>query len=109
MTKPFATDRSQVIGEDDYLDVLEYVDERILSELCLDPADFADRLRQRYESPQRITTNQLLSSVSAYTSDALEYYFPTGDKMGLSSLDWSNAGFRCEHLPLDLRYAYDSS
>jgi septal ring factor EnvC (AmiA/AmiB activator) len=105
MTKSFGTDRSQVIGENDYLDVLEYVDERILSELCLDPADFAGRLEERYESPPKITTNQLLIIVSAYTSDVLDYYFPSGDNIGLSSLDWSDAGFRCENLRDDQRYS----
>lgn len=106
MTKPFATDHSQSIGEDDYLNVLEYVDERILSELCLDPEDFELYLEARFASPQQITTNQLVSTVSSYTSDALQFYFPSGDSTGLSSLDWTEAGFSCGNLLLEQRYRY---
>ena len=108
MTKPFATNRTLLIGQADYPDALEYVDERVLSELCLDLSDFERYLEDEYGPSARVTTNQLFNSISSYTTNALAYYFPSGDKSGLTNLDWSEAGFSCENLPADQQYSHSS-
>ena len=101
LTKPFATDRSAPIGQENYSDVLEYVDERVLSELCLSRSDFEGYLKAEYIQGGLLTTNQLMKGVAAYTSNAIDYYFPDDNDTGLTSLDWSEAGYKCENLPPD--------
>ena len=77
--------------------VLEYVDERILSELCLDEDDFEDYLDSLYPDGV-ITTYRLMRAVNLYTTDAIDFYFPEPGETGLSIEDWSDASYDCENL-----------
>lgn len=110
LTEPFATNRTIPIGKANYPRVMEYVDERVLSELCLDESDFERYMEtDLLVSPERATMNQIVSRVSFYTTGALEYYFPSGDSdEGVTSEDWSEAGFDCENLPVDKSYSHFS-
>mmetsp|Transcript_8912 Transcript_8912/g.9848 ORF Transcript_8912/g.9848 Transcript_8912/m.9848 type:complete len:645 (-) Transcript_8912:156-2090(-) len=99
--------------------VNSYVEERVLSKLCLNSYDFADYLNKNYNG--LITSNQLIRSTVLYTNAALQYYFPTatnnddttessesmiafsgdddeGKNGGMPLTEWIQAGFRCELL-----------
>ena len=100
-------DYSNVFGEDAFAAnfsapitnrsaVLSYVQDRVLSELCLSPADFETFLNSTY--PDYLTSSRLIRGVTIYTTDALTYYFPETGETGLTFEDWSNASFTCEKL-----------
>lgn len=105
LTEPFATNYTRPIGATSYSKVLKYVDERVLSELCLDDADFEQYLRLEFDAPSQMTAHQLLSSVSTYTTKALQFYFPVNNStLGVTSDDWAEAGFDCEKLEQRYRH-----
>lgn len=86
-----------------YNDVIDFVDERVLTELCLNRQDFVTFFEQRYIG-QDLTVNGLVASVQRYTFDALEFYFPEEGEQGLSESEWASASYNCENLPQDLKY-----
>jgi predicted nucleic acid-binding Zn-ribbon protein len=85
--------------------ILPYLEQRVLSELCLDTSDF-DAYVQATTPPSSSTTDsltpltstRLLRSVLQYTSSALDYYFPESTEAGLSTEEWATASFDCENL-----------
>jgi cell division septum initiation protein DivIVA len=82
--------------------VLEYVEQRVLSELCLDRSNFGTYLDALYPLADDavITSFGFIRAVRVYTDLALEYYFPDVEDVGLIVDDWSNASFQCEQLPV---------
>lgn len=110
--RDFANDGSIPIGADDYPEVVAYVDEQLLTELCLDQADFEQYLESAVVQsgivpPVSTTVNQLIMGVQSYTNLAADYYFPdNGDAVGgLSNEDWEAASFNCENLPVELQFS----
>ena len=103
----FANDGSIPIPEDRFEAVMAYVEERVLSDLCLGNEDFEQYMGQRYEG-QDITTNRLVTSVQRYTWSALDYYFPEGDNEGLTPEDWAAVEYDCGNLPIDKKFEMDS-
>ena len=69
---------------------------RVLSELCLDAADFDIFLESTYSSS--LTVNQLYQGVALYTDKAMQYYFPGPRESGLTQEEWATAGYDCENL-----------
>jgi regulator of replication initiation timing len=102
------------IGEDKYDDVMKYVDQRVLSKLCLSMSDFELYLENKYvnqgsDRPVEVTTDQLLSAVQLYTLEVFDYYFPDkGDVGGLTEADWAEASYDCEKLPIDRKFFHYS-
>jgi methyl-accepting chemotaxis protein len=94
--------REETFGSDfsapitDFASVLDYVDERVLSELCLDVSDFELYLNEA--NPDGITSFRLIRGVLLYTTEALDYYFPENDETGLTLAGWSQASFTCDNL-----------
>lgn len=96
--RPFIQDEDLVIG-DALPSVLEYVERRVLSHLCLDPTDFEIFMDSSY-SLDSLSVNQLYQGVALYTSASLRYYFPgPGMEGGLTPDDWARAGYNCESVP----------
>ena len=58
------------------LAVSDYVNERVLSKLCLDIYDFSNYLNTQQYTDGIITSNQLIRSTILYTNEAMKYYFP---------------------------------
>ena len=77
--------------------VLEYVEERVLSELCLNASDFESFLDSRY-SLDLFSANQLYQGVALYSNAALDYYFPDPGEAGLTADVWSKSNYRCENV-----------
>jgi predicted nucleic acid-binding Zn-ribbon protein len=76
--------------------VVAYVDERVLSELCLDAIDFEMYLSVLY--PSGLNSFQLIRSVLIYTMGALDFYFPESNELGLTAQEWEDASFSCNSL-----------
>lgn len=81
--------------------VLDYVDQRVLSELCLEGGDFATFLDAAYPeaTDEVVTSYRLMRAVRIYVDLALDYYFPEANETGLPLDDWTSASFKCEQLP----------
>jgi len=98
------------------LEVQTYVEERVLSKLCLDPKDFQTYLFST--NADGVTSNQLIRAVVLYTEDAMKYYFesslaesnsdgentntvednPNANANGVTLSEWIDASFRCDRL-----------
>lgn len=93
------------IGEAAYDDVMEYVDSRVLSKLCLSMSDFELYLENQYvkqgsDRPTEVTRDQLFSAVEFYSLEVFDHYFPDEDDVGgLTEADWAEASYNCENLP----------
>lgn len=86
-----------------------YVEEEVLTELCLNNTDFELYLSNLTDSeinpPVNVTSNELQVGVSRYTGFALEWYFPsTSAGPGLDSADWANASYDCKNLDIEQRF-----
>jgi hypothetical protein len=110
--RDFVSDGSIPIGADDYPAVVAYVDEQLLTELCLNQADFEQYLETAVVQggvvpPVSTTVNQLITGVQTYTNLAVDYYFPdNGDALGgLTDEDWLEASYNCENLPAELQFS----
>lgn len=95
----FVVEEDSAIGDSHLDSVLQYVEERVLSELCLDRNDFESFVIRRYTT-SNITTNELYQAVALYTNAALDYFFPDpGEEGGLTDQDWARAGYECDMVP----------
>eukprot|EP00526_Cylindrotheca_closterium_P012275 CAMPEP_0113609422 /NCGR_PEP_ID=MMETSP0017_2-20120614/4481_1 /TAXON_ID=2856 /ORGANISM="Cylindrotheca closterium" /LENGTH=458 /DNA_ID=CAMNT_0000518235 /DNA_START=107 /DNA_END=1483 /DNA_ORIENTATION=+ /assembly_acc=CAM_ASM_000147 len=83
--------------------VLDYVDGRVLSELCLNRDDFDSYLT--FQFPEGLTSYRLFRGVVEYTSKALDFYFPEEDEIGLSTTAWSDAAYACKNLRTNFRWS----
>ncbi len=92
--QPFGQDFNVLISN--MTGVVDYVDERVLSELCLVKSDFQEYLRQEY--PEGLNSFRLMRGVSAYTTDALDYYFPEANETGIAPEAWAEASYDCQKL-----------
>lgn len=92
----WVNNQNSPVGTVDISRVLTYVDERVLSELCLSRSDFNLFLVSRYGSLSTVSVNQLRQSVALYTGQALNYYFPDAGETGLTPVDWAEASYTCE-------------
>ena len=105
-TESFAEDGDVAIPSNRYQEVIDYVEERVLSELCLDTNDFEQYLDDRYGG-QDITINRMVSGVQRYTMTALDYYFPESGEVGLSPFDWADATYQCDNLSNNKKFSMD--
>jgi len=90
-------------------EVQAYIDERVLSKMCLDPDDFNKYLLSTVAEATDIgvTSNQLIRAVILYTEDAMTYYFSSSVESGnsnsnggISLSEWIDASFRCDLLEI---------
>jgi len=94
--------REQAFGQDfnvlitNVTGVVDYVDERVLSELCLDKVEFEEYLRQEY--PEGLNSFRLMRGVDDYTTKALDYYFPEVNETGIAPEAWAEASYDCQKL-----------
>jgi predicted RNase H-like nuclease (RuvC/YqgF family) len=103
----FINNPDSPIGAAAYTDVIEYVEDNVLVPLCLDRTDFEAFLaadNDLADPPVDVTVNQLISSVSEYTTAALNYYFPDEGETGLTDEDWEAAGYQCSGLPDESKF-----
>jgi predicted nuclease with TOPRIM domain len=108
----FANDDFAPIGQARYEDVIDFLDFRVLAQMCIVRNDFEAFLANEV-SAQNIpvvdaTVLDLNAAVAEYTLNTLEHYFTndSNGQIGLSTTDWVNADFKCTNLPLNMRYSY---
>jgi hypothetical protein len=107
----FVESFNEPVGSANYESVMSYVQNSVLTDLCLNRTDFEtyltiDFAQNGVVSPVEITSNQLTEGVSNYTGDVLNYYFPTGDETGLTPQDWADASYTCVNLPADKQFMF---
>ena len=75
------------------LDVRDYIQERVLSKLCLNIDDFSNYLNNQYNTDGTIiiTSNQLIRSTVLYTNEAMNYYFSI-NTIGIGDGESSDVG-----------------
>lgn len=95
---PFITDEDSAIGEDDLPAVLSHVQDRILTEYCVNRTDFELYLENEF-GLLNMTTSNLYRGVAVYAGYVLNYYFPDPGLPGLTEDDWIEASYKCENLP----------
>jgi len=99
----FTRDGNMPIPDDIFPVVMLYVEERVLSDLCLDTSDFELYMSNRYNG-EDITVNRLTTSVQRYTWDALDHYFPEADEDGVAPEAWAAAAYECGNLSPENQY-----
>lgn len=105
----FAANDKLPIPANKFDDVLNYVDDRVLDELCLSLEDFEDFLEIKFDDPI-YTTNHIVAGIASYAYLAFDYYFPdSGETGGLSETDWAMAGYNCERLPVSKLFRHDGN
>ncbi len=112
-TKPWMLDRDMAIGENDYGDVMEFIDEHVLTETCASKSDFVnflvndDFINYAGSSPPvDISFNTLESGVERYSTMMMQHYFSNDDSNGLTEEDWNTADYDCQNIPTDKRYIW---
>lgn len=102
----FTVDSSAPVGAERYPFVLSYVEDRVLDDLCLDSSDWEIFMEQEVVNGpiEELTTTHLIRGVQNYTTQALEFYFPSNDadevnEATLKWRDWSDADYMCANLP----------
>lgn len=97
----FVVDRDAIVTSDEQELIIDYLEERVMEELCLDTTDFENYMEDTY--PEGWSSNQLATGVLIYTGAALDYYFPEQEEVGLPPQVWADAEYKCERLPLKHR------
>ena len=87
----------------DVSDVLAYVDDQLLSSVCLNRTDLEFYLATTVSSLGTITSNELIQGVSRYVTLAMEYDFPGlkatgGGEDSIRSEEWEEAAYQCSNL-----------
>ena len=97
--EPWITDTTIPIG-DSLIEALDYVDDRILDEYCIDRADFEDYLDDTF-GLEVMSSDNLIRGVNRYTNAVLEYYFPDQNSTlpGLNATVWHSAMYDCANVP----------
>lgn len=109
LTESFVSDRNTSIGTGSFQEVMQYIDDRILSDLCLDKADFEAFLGAYINSTQlsNASFNQMQQAVGRYTDLAVQYYFtPDFATNSATPSEWEEASYDCKNLPSDVSFQF---
>ena len=111
--QPFVLDSTLPIGDSHYDEVIAYVDEYMLSELCIRRDHFEAFLlgESTKVTSSDITLNVLVRSLTRYSTMVFDYYFPrdvsrVDSGEALSTDDWAAANYQCEELPTSKRFVW---
>merc|ERR1711915_98660 len=108
LLEPFVSvDRDAPIGEASYPEVLEYLQDKVLDDLCLDATNFEVYLTEYIDSetPSDVSFNQLQRAVGSYTDEAMLYYFESDS---IQPATWAEANFKCDNLPSSMLFTFES-
>lgn len=104
---PFGNDENIAIGNSHYGDVMDYIDQKILSDMCIDRINLDLYLKNEILTPGYnswdINMKDLTFGVNAYVGEVFNYYFPDlGENGGIESAQWDAADYDCNNLSEDL-------
>lgn len=110
-THQFAQNVNLPIGNSHYVDVIAYVNDKLLSDFCIETGKFESYLKDEIitdgASIWTINLKDLTRGVNIYSSEVLNYYFPDeGDANGLDGETWEIANYDCSNLSQEDRYTY---
>ena len=101
----FVQDYTVPIESGSYDAVMDYVESRVLNDLCLDRADFELYLSINFmPNGDGLTSNELISGVSMYSTAALDHYFPDSGEAGVTPEEWAEAEYDCANIPPERQY-----
>ncbi|CAB9524920.1 expressed unknown protein [Seminavis robusta] len=104
LTEPFIQDPTVSIGSTELPSVLDFIESRLLTDLCLDLDDMQLYLQQTSGKTDLsdLTSNELIQGTSRYVTLVMEYYFGGnyGDDGGVSPEEWGEASYQCQNLQL---------
>lgn len=107
--EPFGLDDSLEIPADKFDDVIDYINERVLEEICLSDQDFEAYLSSIFNDPV-FTTDHFVSGLNSYSTLAFNYYFPDGGESGgLTEQDWASAEYSCQGLPAEKLFTFSKA
>jgi len=109
LADPFVQDRNAPVGSASFTAVMDYIEERVLSDLCLSRIDFVVYLAIQTTGtipPVGASYNEIVRAVGSYTDLAMAYYFPLSGRDGLTTTIWGEAHYNCDNLPPILRYSH---
>jgi len=105
----FAYNDGLEIPDEKFDEVIDYINGRVLNELCLSKDDFVSYLLEVFDDPV-FTSNHFVSGINSYTLLAMNFYFPdAGEAGGLTAEDWATAQYSCERLPSDKLFLHSTS
>ena len=111
--QPFVVDPTAAIGGTHYDEVIAYVEETILTELCIRRDQFEAFLlgESTKVTSSDITLNDLVRSLTRYNMMVFDYYFPrdvsrVDNGKALGTDDWAAANYQCEELPMSKRFVW---
>eukprot|EP00978_Attheya_sp_CCMP212_P001289 scaffold2680_cov57-Attheya_sp.AAC.4 len=106
------------VGADEYQDVIDYVDGRVLVPICAQKVNFENFLVSVImppgsTTPTTVTFNELSEGVDIYTGDASVHYFDnavTGvgfaNSTGVTQIEWADASYDCDNLLDSRKFVY---
>ncbi len=110
-TKPFTQNVELPIGYKDYNSVMDYVEDKLLSDFCVATRELESYLKTEIldqgESLWTISLSDLTWGANSYTYHVLNYYFPDEGEVGLDSVTWDAANHDCTNLPEDKKFVYN--
>jgi hypothetical protein len=108
LVETFAVNRNSPVGASAYPEVIDYIEERVLSDLCLDTTDFELFLASEYVGSPQVwdaSFNQLQQAVGLYTDLAVQYYF-SSELTDVSPDAWAEAQYNCDNLSQEVRFRH---
>jgi len=108
-SREWGTNFSADISAQDWEEVVAYVNENVLEELCLSQSDFEAFVKANSDLWPKWTSQNLIAAVAVYTTDALDWYFPEQGETGLTHADWAAASYDCQKLTTKFTYSLVSS
>ena len=112
LTESFTSNRNASIGTGSFEFVMDYIDERVLSDLCLEKSDFESFLGEYIDSAQLsdASFNQMQQAVGEYTDLALGFYFTANNTTNsITPTIWAEAKYECKSLPPDVSFRFATS
>jgi hypothetical protein len=111
-SESFIKDTTLPIGTEYYLFVIDYIESKVLADLCIDTTNFELFITKEILGGGLVVSDasitDLTLGLNVLANQAFQYYFPTGNG-GLSDEDWVLANYDCENLKNEQKFTYDPS
>lgn len=105
----FGKDGEVAIGYSSYDTVMNYINDRILSDVCVQRGNFELYLSSEILLPGQkkweINRNDLVNGVNLYLTEVLNHYFP--GEGGSDKIDWNTADYDCRNLAYEDRFSFN--
>ena len=108
--EPFIEDTTLPIGSDSYPFVIDYIESKVLADLCIDTANFefflSKEILEESSEVSDASVSDLTLGLNFISNQAFQYYF-MGMKGGLTDEDWILANYDCDNLQNEQKFRYE--